>query len=501
MDRNICLHGHFYQPPREDPWTESIEVQPSAAPYHDWNERILAECYAPNAAVRTAPDREPVNNYVDLSFNFGPTLLSWLETAAPDTYRAVIDADAVSGKRHAGHGGAVAQAYNHLILPLASPRDKRTQVRGGKREFTRRFGREPEGMWLPETAVDVDTLETLAEAGIAFTILAPRQARRARTAGAPAWMNVGPQGPDPQVPYRVPLPSGRSVVVFFYDGVAARGIAFGELLRDGDGFARFLATRFGRPDGGARLEHAAVDGETYGHHHKFGDMALARVFAAFRDNRRVGLTNYAAFLAENGVHHEAEIVPESSWSCEHGVERWRADCGCRTGGEPGWTQAWRAPLRAALEWLRDAADTAYGTSGAFLDPWTARDDYIDVVLDRSGPAWGAFLAAHGAAGGSRRAALEHLEMQRQTQLMFTSCGWFFNDLAGIETVQILRYAGRALELAARRGHALEDGFLARLEQARSNHKEFGTGRDIFAREVAPRMNRGADPPWWGALAG
>jgi len=283
----------------------------------------------------------------------------------------------------------------------------------------------------------------------------------------------------------------------------AQGLAFGNLLRDGDGLARFLAGRFGRA-GEGRLVHAAVDGETYGHHHKFGEMALARVFAVFRDHPRVTLTNYGAFLDALGVRHEAEIVEASSWSCEHGVERWRADCGCRTGGEPEWTQAWRAPLRRALDGLREAVDGVFAESGVFSDPRAAREDYIEVILDRSPGTWASFLSRHApgsAAGPGRTAALELLEMQRHAQLMFTSCGWFFNDLAGIETVQILRYAGRAVELAARRGRALEKEFLARLAAARSNRPEAGTGRDIFAAEVAPRMGRGANPAWWGQLAG
>ncbi|MGH9389540.1 MAG: DUF3536 domain-containing protein, partial [Vicinamibacteria bacterium] len=340
----ICIHGHFYQPPRENPWLEAIEPQDEAAPYHDWNERINAECYAPNTASRILDDRDRIvdiiNNYGRISFDFGPTLLSWLLEKAPEVYRAVLDADRESQERFQGHGSALAQAYNHVILPLASREDKEIQVVWGIRDFEVRFGRKPEGMWLPETAVDIETLEALAARDIRFTILAPSQAARVRAAGEVAWEDVSGGRVDPTVPYVQRLPSGRSIVLFFYDGPASRAVAFERLLNRGENLARKLAS-IARQDGRPRLGHIATDGETYGHHHPHGDMALAFALRAIESQALATLTNYGAFLDKAVPEHEVEILERTSWSCAHGVERWRSHCGCRTGGSPGWSQAWR----------------------------------------------------------------------------------------------------------------------------------------------------------------
>jgi alpha-amylase/alpha-mannosidase (GH57 family) len=491
--RYVCVHGHFYQPPRENPWLEAIECQDSASPYHDWNERITAECYGPNALSRILDgDRivRIVNNYARISFNVGPTLLSWMEKEAPEVYRSVQEADKESAQRFGGHGSALAQAYNHMILPLANERDRLTQVRWGLADFRRRFRREPEGMWLPETAVDLASLEALAAHGIRYTVLAPAQAARVRKKGETEWEDVANGGVDPTRPYDVPLPSGRSIVVFFYDGPISRAVAFERLLHRGEDFAARLLSGFDEARDRPQLVHIATDGETYGHHHRFGDMALAYALHHLETGGEVELTNYGHYLERHPPTHEAEIHENTSWSCVHGVERWRSDCGCNA-GRAGWNQAWRAPLRAALDWLRDelASPFAQHLAPLLTDPWRARDDYVEVVLDRSPESREAFLSAQ-----SRRelspvetvCVWKLLEMQRHLMLMYTSCGWFFDDLSGIETVQVLQYAARALQLAREAlGHDLEEGFLARLGEASSNVPEHGDGRQVWARLVKP----------------
>jgi alpha-amylase/alpha-mannosidase (GH57 family) len=493
MERYLCIHGHFYQPPRENPWIEAIEVQDSAHPYHDWNERITAECYAPNAASRILDERGTisriVNNYERISFNFGPTLLSWMEKGAPELYRAILEADRKSAAAFSGHGSALAQPYNHMILPLATPRDKRTQVLWGLRDFERRFGRRPEGMWLPETAVDLETLEILAAEGLQFTILGPHQARRVREMGEARWRNLEAGEIDPTMAYRVRLGSGRTFALFFYDGPISRDISFGGLLDSGEAFVGRLLGAFSDQNRGAQLVHVATDGEVYGHHHRFGEMALSFVLEAVTARNLGRLTNYGEYLERHPPTHEVEIQERSSWSCSHGVARWESDCGCTTGSRPGWNQAWRRPLRQALDFLRDALATLFEEKGAmfFVDPWAARDAYIELVLDRSPGHVDDFLRTHGRGilrGGRRKAALRLLEIQRHSMLMYTSCGWFFADLSGIETLQILQYAGRALTLADRHfGTGLEDSFLSLLRQAKSNDPERGDGARIYERFV------------------
>jgi alpha-amylase/alpha-mannosidase (GH57 family) len=491
VKKYVCIHGHFYQPPRENPWLEAIERQDSAYPYHDWNERITAECYGPNtAALILGPEErveDVVNNYARISFNIGPTLLSWLETEQPEVYRGILEADRESVGRFGGHGSAMAQAHNHTILPLASERDKVTQVRWGVRDFTHRFGRRPEGMWLPETAVDVASLEVLAAEGVAFTVLAPHQARRVRPLSSSEWQSVEGARIDPRRPYRIDLPSGRSMALFFYDGPIARAVAFERLLDSGDRFARRLL----EPLTGDGLSHIATDGESYGHHHRYGEMALAYALRKIERDRSAEIINYAAMLARHPPTHAVEIVDNTSWSCVHGIERWRSDCGCHTGGQVGWKQAWRAPLREALDWLRDRLASLFERRAAPLlaDPWAARDAYIDVILDRSVDSVDRFLAAHGIGGlegGRRSEALKLLELQRQAQLMYTSCGWFFSELSGIETVQVLFYAGRAVQLAQQLETSdLETRFLDRLSRAHSNLPDAGDGRAIFDHTVRP----------------
>jgi|SRR5215469_1400187 len=493
----ICIHGHFYQPPRENPWLEAIEFQDSADPYHDWNERITAECYEPNSAARILNNENRivriVNNYERISFNFGPTLLSWMEARAPRVYRAIMQADRASKERFSGHGSAIAQAYNHIIMPLASRRDKQTQVAWGIRDFEYRFGRCPEGMWLPETAVDLDSLDILAEFGIKFTILAPRQARRVAKIGGRAWKDVTDERIDPSMPYLINLPSGRKISVFFYDGPISRAVAFEDLLAQGVRFASRLMAGFAE-DARAWPEiiHVATDGETYGHHHRFGEMGLAAALDHIETNQLAELTNYGEYLERHPPIHRAEILENSSWSCVHGVERWRNNCGCNSGSHSGWNQEWRLPLREALDWLRDTLVPKYEESAGKLlqdDPWAVRNQYIDVILDRSDESIELFLKKHAVRnlGEQERIQLLRLmELQRHTMLMYTSCGWFFDELSGIETVQVMHYAGRAVELAQQLfGESLEGGLLERLKKAKSNVVEYADGARVYQNLVKP----------------
>ncbi len=516
--RYVCVHGHFYQPPRENPWLETVEVQESAAPYHDWNDRITSECYAPNGASRITNKQDEIirimNNYARMSYNFGPTLLSWLQDKAPRTYRMILDADKASRQRYSGHGSAIAQVYNHLIMPLASRRDALTQIRWGIADFEHRFGRKPEGMWLAETAVNREVLDLMAQEGIQFTILAPVQCARVRpldpvptpytlppTPSSLPWIETPGATVDPTHPYLVRLDEGRSIAVFFYDGPNSRAIAFEGLLNSGKDFAERLLSTFEPPSPGdpdnpegpepAQLAHVATDGESYGHHHKHGEMALSYAMHWIEDRNLATLTNYGEFLEKFPPRWEAEVAEDTSWSCAHGIERWRSNCGCN-GGKAGWNQEWRAPLREALDFLRDATAPLAEklAAGLLKDLWAARDTYIHVVLDRSGVSTEHFFdnhATHTLSDAERVTALELLELERHTQLMYTSCGWFFDEISGIETVQIIAYAGRVLQLARKlfgeAGAALEPRFLEILSHAKSNVPEIGDGAEVYLRYV------------------
>jgi alpha-amylase/alpha-mannosidase (GH57 family) len=494
VDRYICIHGHFYQPPRENPWLEAIEIQDSAYPFHDWNERITAECYQPNARARILDSEGWIvrmsNNYARISFNFGPTLLSWMEEFAPDAYQAILEADRQSMDRFSGHGSALAQGWGHIILPLSSDRDRHTQIKWGIRDFEHRFKRRPEGMWLPETAVNTPTLEVLAEHGIAFTILAPRQAARTREIGAEEWDEVG-ERIDPSRAYLCTLPSGRTINLFFYDGPISQAVAFERLLERGEYLAGRLLNAFDDERESPQMVHIATDGETYGHHHRHGEMALAYALEQIETAERVHLTNYGEFLEKHPPTHEVEIVEDSSWSCYHGVERWRNNCGCNTGGNEGWNQEWRKPLRDALDWLRETLLPLYEQQAGrlFKDPWKARDAYIEVLLNRSHDNIDRFLAEHAREpldDDQKVRALKLLEMQRFALLMYTSCGWFFDELSGIETTQVIFYAGRAIQIARDAlGQEVEEEFLTRLEAARSNIPERKDGRRIYEMIVRP----------------
>jgi alpha-amylase/alpha-mannosidase (GH57 family) len=497
MDRFICIHGHFYQPPRESPWLEAIEIQDSAFPYHDWNERISAECYAANAVSRIWDTEgrivQLVNNYASISFDFGPTVLLWMQKYADDVYGAILEADRRSIAKFSGHGSALAQAYNHMILPLANSRDKITQIIWGIKDFEYRYGRMPEGLWLPETAVDLESLDILAQHDIRFTILSPSQASRVRPIDGNEWQQVSDGRIDPGMAYRISLPSSRVMALFFYDGPISKALAFEGLLNNGETFANRLLSTFPDDRSTPRLVHIATDGESYGHHHRGGDMALAHALQYIESNQLAQLTNYGWYLEDHPPTHEVEIFENSSWSCAHGVERWRSDCGCNSGGNPGWNRSWRGPLRAALDWLRDAVNPAYEQlARRFLtDPWAARDDYIDIIVDRSPERIAAFLSRHSIRPlgyEDEITVLKLMELQRHSMLMYTSCGWFFDELSGIETVQVIQYAGRVLQLADQLfTEAFEPGFLDHLELARSNIPEHGNGRVIYEKFVRPAM--------------
>ena len=493
MPRYICIHGHFYQPPRENPWLETVEIQESAAPWHDWNARISAECYSRNAASRILNQqgyiRKICNNYSRMSFNIGPTLLTWLEEKDPLCYAAILEADKLSRKRFSGHGSAMAQVYNHIIMPLASRRDKETQVKWGIADFKKRFNRMPEGMWLAECAVDTETLEVLAENGIIFTVLSPYQAQAVKVIGWGDWKDVSGAKIDTTCAYLCKLPSGRKINLFFYDGVLSQKIAFGGLLDDGGNFARALIDAnpaHGKPV----LSHVATDGESYGHHHKHGDMALAYCLECLDNSSEALLTVYGEYLAFYPPESEVKIIENSSWSCAHGVERWRSDCSCGD-GTPGYHHKWRKPLRDAMNYLRDKLAEIYERSDLFIDKWEARNDYIDVILDRCDENINSFLKAHVERKlnyDERMRALMFLEMQRNSLLMFTSCGWFFDEISRIEPVQIMRYAARAIELAKiLTGENLEPAFMKLLAEAPSNVPELHDGAKIY--ELRAKLGR------------
>ncbi len=494
----ITVHGHFYQPPRENPYLNTIERQPSAHPYHDWNERIHYECYRPNAFARILNHHQElvgiVNNFEYLSFNIGATLMSWLEQYDPEVYQKILEADRLSSERLNGHGNAIAQVYNHIILPLANHRDKITQIRWGKEDFRARFQRDPEGMWLAETAVDYPTLEALIEEEIKFIILAPSQAERCRlipTEEDPesVWHQVGGQQIDPTRPYRCFVDSERYIDIFFYDGPISRDMGFHDVLET----ASNLADRLGQAVRGdsrpAQLISVATDGETFGHHKGGTEKCIAYALSEEFAQRGWTITNYAHYLSICPPTWEVELKPVTAWSCAHGVDRWQDDCGCASGG--GWNQKWRRPLRNSLDWLRDRLITVYEEIGNqfFVDPWLARNEYIQVLSDRSKKNIASFLGKHQAkelSSNEQIDALRLLEMQRHALLMYTSCGWFFEEISRPEGVQILRYAARAMELAGEvAGVHLKQKFLGYLAQAPSNVETFGDGRKVFQELVAP----------------
>ncbi|MBP8302735.1 MAG: DUF3536 domain-containing protein [Phycisphaerae bacterium] len=495
MERYVCIHGHFYQPPRENPWLEEVELQDSAHPYHDWNERITEECYWPNAASRIlGRDKriiDIVSNYSHISFDFGPTLLTWLEWHEPQLYALILEADRQSQALFGGHGAAMAQAYSHPIMPLANTRDKRTQVIWGIHDFEDRFERKPEGMWLPETAVDLETLDILAEHGIRFTLLSPSQALRARPVGGADWMGVEREQIDTTRPYLCRLPSGRSIALFFYHGPTAQGVASGHLLQNGEVLAEALLGIVKNDRGAAGLAHVATDGETFGHHHRHADMAVSYGLHVIESRNLAKITVYGQYLERFPPTWEVQIRENTSWSCSHGVERWRDNCGCAAGKGMSGKQAWRRPLRQAMDDLRDRLAGIYESQMAPFcqDPWAVRNAYIAVVNNRTPAALEGFLSdqtGRTLAYEDQVRVLKLLEMQRNTILMYASCAWFFDEITGIEAVQALHYACRAMQLAQEvGGQDLEPGFEAILEQAQTLSPDPANGKEVYERLVKP----------------
>lgn len=488
----VCIHGHFYQPPRENPWLNKVEIQESAYPYHDWNHRITAECYARNSASRILNGEgrilDIINNYSRISFNFGPTLLQWMEIEAPDIYQAILQADKDSQQRFSGHGSALAQAYNHMIMPLANERDKETQVIWGIRDFEARFGRKPEGMWVGETAVNTETLEVLARHDIKFTILSPYQAKRVRKIGQKEWKDATNAKINPRNSYVCNLPSGKTISLFFYDGPVSQGIAFEGLLNNGEAFANRLIAQL-LDDNTPQLMNIATDGESYGHHHRFGEMGLSYCLHHIEENELARLSIYGEYLEKFPPDYEVEILENTSWSCAHGVERWSSDCGCHTGGRHDWNQKWRKPFREALDWVREETVMLYEKMMLPYtdDPWGIRNKYITVILDRSPENVARFLGDnfnHHLTSSEKIQLLKLLEMQYHAMLMYTSCGWFFDEITGIESMQDIFYAARAIQLAGELGQRkYEEDFLKLLEKAPSNLPEYGNAANAYNKIV------------------
>ncbi len=499
-EKYLCIHGHFYQPPRDNPWLEAIEYQPSAIPFHDWNERVTAECYAPNTRARVHRGDglilELINNFTFMSFNFGPTLLSWLENARPWVYEQILEGDRKSIERYNGHGSAIAQVYNHIIMPLASKRDKLTQIRWGISDFRHRFGRDPEGMWLAETAVDSGTLQIMAEEGIKFTILSPYQALKVRPldekSGSATWQDVSGGQIDPTRAYRVRLDKkpNSHMAIFFYDGPLSRSVAYEKMLASGENFLSRIEQAFTNGQVEPKLVSIATDGESYGHHFKFGDLALSWIFHKLKGGSDINLTNYASFLELFPPKHEVVIKENTSWSCAHGVDRWKSDCGCKLGSTPEWNQAWRAPLRQGLDSLSHSlAEIFEKEAGSlFKDPWEAREDYITLLLMSSDDQKREFLDRHALKTLSyedKVKAFQLLESQRMSMFMFTSCGWFFDDISGLEATQVIKYASRAIDLVSPWDEKnLEADLLKTLAKAKSNDPAQGSGDQIYHKVIA-----------------
>src|SRR4030042_1498998 len=503
----VASHGHFFQPPRENPWFEAIEAEESAHPFHDWNERIAFECYRPNAYARIVDGQgkilDIINNYSSISFNFGPTLLSWIEKKVPSVYQKILEADR-DGVRQFGHGNAMAQVYNHIILPLANKRDKETEVLWGIADFEKRFHRRPDSIWLPETAVNYPTLEVLIKYGMSYLILSPFQAWRMRPFGDKKWMDVSQGRIDPTQPYRCFMKDGSGkkltdqyIDIFFYDGMISKEVAFGDLLKDGNIFCERFLQGYQPTRKGAQLIHIATDGETYGHHKKFGEMALAYALNKGFSSRGFEVTHYRTFLKRFPPVYEGEIDegPKgegTSWSCAHGVGRWKEDCGCSTGGKAGWNQKWRKPLRDALDFLRDELSILFEKEGGniFKDVWEARKGSIEVIMNRSPASIKRFFEKYGVKDFGEEGkikGLKLLEMQRHALQMYTSCGWFFADLAGLETISVLQHAARAIQLAEElTDQEIEGKFLKPLSEARSNLPEIGNGFQVYQQFVKPK---------------
>lgn len=495
-NRYFCIHGHFYQPPRENPLMEQVELQPSAQPAHDWNERVFLECYAPNGASRILDSLGRIediqNNYAYMSFNIGPTLFSWLEEKHPYTYTRILEADRLSCERLDGHGNAMAQVYNHVIMPLATEEQKRLQVKWGIADFERRFHRKPEGMWMAETAINMDTVVAMIREGIKYTVLAPTQAYRVRHLTEDTWTDVSNNNIDPRRPYRIfpiaedgtPIEKGY-LDVFFYDGPLSHGVGFEHLLKNAGHYGDRIGQAFDRHDHADQLVSVCTDGESYGHHEPFGDMCVAFLFKDIAPKQNMVPVNYAWFLAKHPPRHEVRLKNAhgdgTAWSCAHGVGRWKEDCGCENGGQGGWNQKWRGPLRRAFDVLYASAEKHTGSEGPKLfKDWSIAKDSAILSWQMDPSMRTAWWEANLFPGADRLRASDLIEILRYSHYIFTSCAWFFSELTGIETVQNLKYAQRVLSLLEGEGASpsLRKDFLAELAQAVSN-VDGKTGDKVF----------------------
>jgi alpha-amylase/alpha-mannosidase (GH57 family) len=497
---NICIHGHFYQPPRENPWTGEIEKQDSAKPYHDWNERILHECYRPNSEADIIDDKgeivAKVNNYSLINFNFGPTLLAWIKNKHLETYDKIIEADKLSVEAHNGHGNAIAMCYNHMIMPLANFNDKITQVRWGLADFKHHFGRDSEGIWLPETACNRETIEVLINEGVKYIILDTSQAAMIRKPGEAEWIDVNDNSINPRQPYKCYSKVNKSkfITIFFYDGPVSKAVAFDDVLESSQNLLKKINSAAEKDLTSPQFISVATDGETFGHHKKHAERTLAFFLMSLAPQNNLKNVNFGEYLELHAPEYEVDIKQGNdsegtSWSCVHGVKRWKEDCGCGGGGE--WHQQWRKPLRETLDWLRDQLIILYENIGGLLfkDVWKARNEYIYLLNDGSDEEKAKFFMEN-----SLRQINEHetilclklLEMQRYSMLMYTSCGWFFSEISGLETVKILEYASRAMEIAKEiSGIEIESEFTKRLALAKSNLPRYKNGKVVYEKLVIP----------------
>ncbi|MBN1409893.1 MAG: DUF3536 domain-containing protein [Spirochaetales bacterium] len=499
MKNTIVIHGHFYQPPREDPWLGLIPYQESAYPYHDWNQKITKECYAANTMSRVLDSSgrisDLVNNYEYISFNFGPTLLSWLKENHAEVYERILQADRKSIEKNGGHGNALAQCYNHTILPLAAPEDARMQIIWGIRDFETHFQRKPEGMWLAETAINDNVADILIECGINFVVLSPWQADAICPVGSEKWQTYKHNPVPSGRAYRIERDNG-NLNVFFYNHILAHGISFEHYLRNADSlYEKFISFR--QTADKTYLLNVATDGEVYGHHEPFGDMCLAAFSKIVEERNEFTFTNYGHYLELFPPTYRVRLKKGengkgTSWSCVHGIARWHRDCGCSTGGQKGWNQEWRTPLRNAFDFLRDNLNDIYLKEMAKLsskDPYLIRDMYIEVLTgqkDRKDMVREMADRTDTENSETFRKFYSLLEGQKYIQFMFTSCGWFFSEISGLETTQNMKYAIKALDIYAEwKTENILPTFLSELENARSNISSFGSGRNIIETWIIP----------------
>ena len=500
----LCIHGHFYQPPRENAWTNEISIQPTAAPFHDWNERIFQECYKPNSEAVIVDEHDnvikKVNNFEYYNFNFGPALLGWIKIKHPKTYERILSADRKSCSAHNGHGNAIAMIYNHIIMPLADRKDKITQVKWGLADFKFHFGRESEGMWLPETACDSETLETLIENNVKYTILDPSQADSFRKIKRGKWKSVSSGNIDTGVPYRYfsKISTAKHIDLIFYNGPLSKNIAFDDHIYSSEKLLNRIRQVRADSSGYVPLISSATDGETFGHHKKFTERTLSYLFSELIPDSEYQIVNLGEFLELHPPEYEVLIMkgPDNdgtSWSCSHGTGRWKDNCGCGRSDEHP-SQQWRKPLRESLNKLRDRLRLIFENSGdKFLaDVYHTRNDYIQLLLNKDLQTIENFFHLHSKYDLNEHEKLlciQLLEMQKYSMLMFTSCGWFFSEISGIETIQILEYAARAIEIAKEiSGIDLNAEFAENLSEAECNDKKYLNGKDLYIREVLSGKN-------------